>query len=370
MVLSVQIIALLCRSVHHRMMGFIGYGFLLGGFIASGFLTSLWAKTDVQETPALLQEVPTQQIAMFWDRFKTKPKQSSPSPQVTRPQPALPPSSSPTKPSEAQVRQLGTHQTSQSSQNSQITSPFGWRVHPVTKKEKFHTGIDIAATTGTPIRAILPGRVVFSGVYGGYGQAIVIQHGLQHYTLYGHASQLLVPVGVNVRAGEVIALVGATGVATGPHLHFEVRLQGVFQDPMPYLKAIQLGKDPIIALRDPSFMAYYAQSQNASPQAPPSLTAQRATINPVKSNASPLTPSPQPEALSSITPLPTTKVPTPAMTRAEVPQNWMMQEAWEPGQEALDIAPETASETPQNASQQAPIITQESVQSPYALKMP
>jgi murein DD-endopeptidase MepM/ murein hydrolase activator NlpD len=106
-----------------------------------------------------------------------------------------------------------------------VTSPFGWRLHPVMGTWLMHAGRDLAAPEGTPVVAALHGRVVSSGLAGGYGLAIEIEHdGPRRRTLYGHLSELYVKEGQEVRQGEVIGRVGSTGLSTGPHLHFEVRM--------------------------------------------------------------------------------------------------------------------------------------------------
>ena len=106
--------------------------------------------------------------------------------------------------------------------NYKINSRYGMRKHPVFGNMKMHTGVDFAAPKGTPIRVAQNGIVVFSGEKGGYGNAVIVQHDQRYSSLYGHASKLLVNVGQMVQQGQVIALVGDTGVATGPHLHFEI----------------------------------------------------------------------------------------------------------------------------------------------------
>jgi murein DD-endopeptidase MepM/ murein hydrolase activator NlpD len=116
-----------------------------------------------------------------------------------------------------------------------ITDGFGPRVHPILGTVRIHTGVDMHAAQGEPIHAAAAGVVAFAGVKGGYGNAVIIDHGGQFATLYGHSSKLLVSTGQKVSAGQVIALVGATGQATGPHLHFEVRILGVPVNPVPYL---------------------------------------------------------------------------------------------------------------------------------------
>jgi len=116
-----------------------------------------------------------------------------------------------------------------------ITSTFGPRVHPIFGTVRMHTGIDFGASTGTPVRAAADGTVVSAGPYGGYGNATIIDHGNGLATLYGHQSRILVASGQRVTRGQVIGLVGSTGYATGPHLHFEVRVNGTPVDPLPYL---------------------------------------------------------------------------------------------------------------------------------------
>ena len=117
-----------------------------------------------------------------------------------------------------------------------VTSEFGNRIDPITGKRKGHTGMDLAVPTGTPIRAALPGTVTVSKYNaGGYGYYVCIDHGNGLATLYGHCSKLLAKVGQTVEAGDIIALSGSTGRSTGPHLHFEVRVNGERTNPRAYL---------------------------------------------------------------------------------------------------------------------------------------
>jgi murein DD-endopeptidase MepM/ murein hydrolase activator NlpD len=113
--------------------------------------------------------------------------------------------------------------------NGVVVSGFGMRW------SRMHEGIDIAAATGTPIWAAASGTVIHAGWLGGYGNLVVVDHGNGLATAYGHASAILVVVGQQVSQGETIALVGSTGRSTGPHLHFEVRTNGVAVDPLLYL---------------------------------------------------------------------------------------------------------------------------------------
>lgn len=116
-----------------------------------------------------------------------------------------------------------------------VTSEFGYRIHPISGRRKLHEGMDIGAPNGSPIHAAKSGRVIVSGWRGGYGQAVIIDHGGGVVTLYGHASRLLVSVGQSVTRGQTIALVGSTGASTGNHLHWEVRVNGVAKNPRNYL---------------------------------------------------------------------------------------------------------------------------------------
>lgn len=123
--------------------------------------------------------------------------------------------------------------------HGRITSPFGWRTHPIFKSRIFHSGIDYGVPYGTPIKAANSGKVIYSGWYGGYGKVVILDHGsctgAPTTTLYAHMSQQKVSVGENVVRGQTVGLVGSTGYSTGPHLHFEVRINGKPQNPNNYL---------------------------------------------------------------------------------------------------------------------------------------
>lgn len=119
--------------------------------------------------------------------------------------------------------------------NPVITSTFGYRIHPIFGDRRLHSGLDFRAGAGTPIVAAAPGEVVFAGMRGGYGNCVIIDHGGGVATLYAHQSAIRVRTGQQVGRGEVIGAAGATGFATGPHLHFEVRANGTPVDPLAYL---------------------------------------------------------------------------------------------------------------------------------------
>ena len=118
-----------------------------------------------------------------------------------------------------------------------ITSNFGIREHPIQGIVKQHTGLDIAgAPTGTPIVAALDGVVTHAGWLGGYGNCVMISHGNGVVTLYGHGNKVVTEVGKQVKQGETIMELGSTGNSTGPHCHFEVRINGNYTNPLNYLK--------------------------------------------------------------------------------------------------------------------------------------
>ena len=115
-----------------------------------------------------------------------------------------------------------------------ITSNYGMRVHPIHHRSMFHQGVDFAAPQGSPVVAVADGVVTFSGRRSGYGNLIEISHGNGYSTRYGHNSVNGVSEGQPIRKGQVIGAVGATGTATGPHVHFEVRRNGEALNPMPF----------------------------------------------------------------------------------------------------------------------------------------
>lgn len=123
--------------------------------------------------------------------------------------------------------------------SGRITSPFGWRTHPIFKSRIFHSGIDIAGPNGGAIKASNDGRVIYSGWYGGYGKVVILDHGVINgkpiTTLYGHMSAITVSNGQNVKKGQQIGKEGSTGYSTGPHCHFEVRVNGKPTNPLNYI---------------------------------------------------------------------------------------------------------------------------------------
>ena len=124
------------------------------------------------------------------------------------------------------------------SNSGHITSLFGWRRSPFGHGRDFHTGIDIAAASGTVVRATAPGRVVSAGWGGGYGKMIRVRHKYGFETIYGHCKGIVAHQGDTVKKGQIIGYVGMTGNATGNHCHYEIRLGGVPINPYPYMSRI------------------------------------------------------------------------------------------------------------------------------------
>lgn len=118
-----------------------------------------------------------------------------------------------------------------------LSSPFGYREHPVEGEERFHYGVDLAADEGTPIRCFADGTVTVSGESTSYGKYLIVAHRGGYATLYAHCSKLLIGEGKKVREGEKIAEVGQTGMATGPHLHFEIHHGNTYLNPVYYVSA-------------------------------------------------------------------------------------------------------------------------------------
>ncbi len=116
------------------------------------------------------------------------------------------------------------------------SSSYGWRIDPFNGNKAFHEGLDFTANTGTPIRAAADGIVSSTEQGGAYGKLVKIEHGAGLETRYAHTSRILVKVGERVTKGQIVAEVGSTGRSTGPHLHYEIRLNGAALDPRKYLK--------------------------------------------------------------------------------------------------------------------------------------
>jgi murein DD-endopeptidase MepM/ murein hydrolase activator NlpD len=122
---------------------------------------------------------------------------------------------------------------------SRKTSGFSMRLHPIFQTMKAHLGVDYAAPTGTPALTVGDGVVEFSGVQGGFGNVVIVRHGSNHSTVYAHLSRILVRKGQSVQKGQTIGAVGSTGWSTGPHLHFEFRVNGVHVDPDKVIQQAQ-----------------------------------------------------------------------------------------------------------------------------------
>jgi murein DD-endopeptidase MepM/ murein hydrolase activator NlpD len=144
---------------------------------------------------------------------------------------------------------------------SRRTSGFGMREHPIFHTQRAHLGVDYAAPTGTPVISVADGVVVESGFSGGFGNMVVVQHNARQSTVYAHLSKIAVRKGQAIKQGDNLGAVGATGWATGPHLHFEFRINGRHVDPLTL--AQQGSSEPISAALRPQFnqRAQYARSQ-------------------------------------------------------------------------------------------------------------
>jgi murein DD-endopeptidase MepM/ murein hydrolase activator NlpD len=117
-----------------------------------------------------------------------------------------------------------------------ITSLFGYRFHPILGYYKEHTGVDLQAVMGSKVKAAAEGVVKYAGYMGGYGYAVIIDHGYGYETLYAHNSRILVAIGQAVKKGQVISLSGSTGESTGPHLHYEVHINGQPVNPVSFFR--------------------------------------------------------------------------------------------------------------------------------------
>jgi murein DD-endopeptidase MepM/ murein hydrolase activator NlpD len=117
------------------------------------------------------------------------------------------------------------------------TSNFGMRIDPFLNSPAMHTGLDFRGSTGEPIRATAAGKVTQAGWNGGYGKLVEVDHGNGFATRYGHLSDIEVTVGQTIRIGQVVGRLGSTGRSTGPHLHYETRIDGDAVDPQKFLRA-------------------------------------------------------------------------------------------------------------------------------------
>ena len=147
---------------------------------------------------------------------------------------------------------------------SRVTSGFAMRFHPILNQWKAHLGVDYGAPTGTAVRTVGDGVVEFAGVQNGFGNVVIIKHGNSAETVYAHLSQINVKTGQKVEQGQHIGAVGATGWATGPHLHYEFRVNGIHQDPL--LAAGESGSTPVSVAARPAFerLSHVMRSQLAA----------------------------------------------------------------------------------------------------------
>jgi murein DD-endopeptidase MepM/ murein hydrolase activator NlpD len=146
---------------------------------------------------------------------------------------------------------------------SRVTSGFAMRMHPILQEMRAHQGVDYGAPVGTPVRSVGDGTVSFAGWRNGYGNVVELQHAGDRSTLYAHLSRIDVRKGEHVDQGAHIGAVGATGWATGPHLHFEFRLHGVYQDPLTVAKA-NLTPTPPVSRAELAQLASSARTQIAA----------------------------------------------------------------------------------------------------------
>lgn len=119
--------------------------------------------------------------------------------------------------------------------SGRISSEFGWRYHPVLKRQEYHDGLDIAVNYNTPVISAAAGKVIFAGWSGGYGRLIKIKHNDQYTTYYAHLNKISVSIGQKIKKGQLIAYSGNSGRSTGPHLHYEVRKNGIPENPRKYV---------------------------------------------------------------------------------------------------------------------------------------
>jgi len=142
---------------------------------------------------------------------------------------------------------------------SRVTSGFKMRFHPILQTWRAHLGVDYAAPTGTPVRSVGDGVVETAGFQGGFGNVVILKHRNGHSTVYAHLSRIDVRKGQSVTQGQTLGGVGATGWATGPHLHFEFRVNGQHQDPMAMAR--QSESIPVSAAARPQFQRNASNAQ-------------------------------------------------------------------------------------------------------------
>ena len=144
---------------------------------------------------------------------------------------------------------------------SRVTSGFKMRFHPILQTRRAHQGVDYGAPSGTAVRSVGDGTVEFAGVQNGYGNMVILKHRNQHSTVYAHLSRINVRRGATVSQGQTIGAVGATGWATGPHLHFEFRVNGVHRDPLTIAR--QSESVPVAATAKGAFARLAAENRIA-----------------------------------------------------------------------------------------------------------
>jgi murein DD-endopeptidase MepM/ murein hydrolase activator NlpD len=166
-----------------------------------------------------------------------------------------------------------------------ITSPFGWRIHPIFGTREFHTGLDIANRAGTPVRAAESGMVRFVGWMGGYGRLVVVTHANGLETSYSHLSAMLVALGQRVARGQVLGRMGSTGWSTGPHLFFEVRRNGMAVDPTPFLQGVRVAGAAPAAPPAPSTRHSRAAAPDSAVAGSPAVSTQASAVAPAVSES-------------------------------------------------------------------------------------
>lgn len=164
-----------------------------------------------------------------------------------------------------------------------ITSPFGWRIHPIFGTREFHTGLDIANRAGTPVRAAESGIIRFVGWMGGYGRLVVVTHANGLETSYSHLSAMVVALGQRVARGQVVGRMGSTGWSTGPHLFFEVRRNGVAVDPTPFLQGVRVAAAAPAAPPAPSTRHARAATPDSAVAGSPAVSTPASAVAPAVS---------------------------------------------------------------------------------------